>query len=42
MAMMAEAKKKQPASAASEMLAKEVRMTREYSDWLNRLRTESA
>jgi hypothetical protein len=33
----AKAKKKPPASAAPEMLAKGVRMTREYSDWLDRL-----
>jgi hypothetical protein len=34
---MAKAKKKRPASAGPEMLAKGVRMTREYSDWLDRL-----
>ena len=35
MQTMAKAKKKQ--TAGPEMLAKGVRMTREYSDWLDRL-----
>ena len=37
MLAMAKAQKKQPANAGPEMLAKGVRMTREYSDWLDRL-----
>jgi predicted DNA-binding ribbon-helix-helix protein len=37
MATMAKAKKKQSQSAGPEMLAKGIRMTREYSDWLDRL-----
>jgi hypothetical protein len=36
MQTMAKAKKKRPATGP-EMLAKGVRMTREYSDWLDRL-----
>ena len=34
---MAKTKKKQPPDAAPEMLAKGVRMTRDYSNWLDRL-----